>query len=743
MASIIRVKRSTGTVAPLSLEYGELAYTVGVGTHGNSGGRLFVGDFSENTLVIGGRYFADLLSIGPGLVAGQSNPTTAANGFVAILDQDRKVNQWNVDNLTLDGNTLSSSNNDGDVILDPNGTGEILVPDDTYLTFGTSKDAKIKYDEASSDKVEVSGSDWRFATGVQINIEDTTNSGSTSSGALIVSGGAGIGLNLSVGGDTVLTGDLKINGGDLTSDLTQFNILTSSVLGANVLTSANNITIGSASGITSIRNALLDIGGRVNIGGTSITTDEATFALLNGSVINAEVLGQAQSIVLGATSGVTTIRNATVDLDGDLNIDGGDITSNQTLFNFLNANVTSANLLNAASSIVLGGTTGITTIRNEATQFTNTSQSGYVSIAATTDASSTTTGALRVAGGVGLASDLYVGGELWIEGAANITGDTTFTNSVTVQKNLTVNGNSTLGNSSTDSIYVTGITTVTGAIYQVGTFNNIGGATIDNIGISSNVISTRSGAGNVLYIDPYPDGLSNEGTVVIKGDLQVDGTTTSVNSNTVTVDDPILNLGNVTLQRTVMSPALAGVSTIRLDSVIGINTADVVTGNANLSLSGITTVTSVDYNNKIISVEDTVLVGGISTGSQLTITTAYDTNTDRGISFNYNTSSGAANNKVGFFGYHDQTGNWTYIPDASIANSVAAGVKGTLDVGALLLDWAVSGISTRGSAYFNANGKLVSTGTPETTFVSNSNYILTTDGSNVPVWTDTLDGGTF
>ncbi len=743
MASIIKVKRSTGTVAPLSLEYGELAYTVGVGTHGNNGGRLFIGDLAENPLVIGGRYFADLLSIGPGLVDGQSNPTTAANGFVAILDQNRKVDQWNVDNLTLDGNTLSSTNTDGDVILDPNGTGEILVPDDTYLTFGTSKDGKIKYDEASSDKVEVSGADWRFASGVQINVEDATDSGNSGSGAFVVSGGAGIGLNLNVGGDTVLTGDLKINGGDLTTDLTSFNIFTNGVLSANVLTSANNLTIGSLTGIATIRNALLDIGGRVNIGGTSITTDEVTFALLNGSVINAEVLGQAQSILLGSSSGVTTIRNATVDLDGDLNVDGGDITSNQALFNLLNTNVTSANILNAASSIILGATTGVTTIRNEATQFTNSSSSGYVSIAATTDASSTSTGALRVAGGVGIASDLYVGGEFWLEGTANITGNTTFTNSVTVQKNLTVDGNTTLGNSSTDSIYVTGVTTVTGPIYQTGTFNNTGGINVDNIGISSNTIYTKSGTGNTLYLDPYPDGLSNEGTVVIKGDLQVDGTTTSVNSNTVTVDDPILNLGNVTLQRTVMSPVLAGVSSIRLDSVIGINTADVVSGNPNLSLSGVTTVTSVDYDNKIIFIDDTVLVGGISTGTQLTITTAYDTNTDRGISFNYNTSSGVANNKVGFFGYHDQTGNWTYIPDATITNSVAAGVKGTLDVGALLLDWSVSGISTRGAAYFNSNGKLVSTGTPETTFVSNSNYILTTDGSNVPVWTDTLDGGTF
>ena len=70
----------------------------------------------------------------PGLVASQSNPTTAANGFVAILDQNRKVDQWNVDNLTLDGNVFSSTNTDGDITIDPNGSGEVVIPDDTFLT---------------------------------------------------------------------------------------------------------------------------------------------------------------------------------------------------------------------------------------------------------------------------------------------------------------------------------------------------------------------------------------------------------------------------------------------------------------------------------------------------------------------------------------------------------------------------------------------------------------------------------
>ena len=79
MASIIRVKRSTGTTAPTSLNFGELAVTLsGGGTVSNKGDRLFVGDNANNPQVIGGRYFTDLLSIGPGLVAGQSNTSAAA-----------------------------------------------------------------------------------------------------------------------------------------------------------------------------------------------------------------------------------------------------------------------------------------------------------------------------------------------------------------------------------------------------------------------------------------------------------------------------------------------------------------------------------------------------------------------------------------------------------------------------------------------------------------------------------------
>lgn len=420
MASIIRVKRSTGTVAPSSLNFGELGLTVGVGTHGNKGGRLFAGDNAQNAQVVGGRYYTDLLSIAPGLVAGQVNPTTAANGFVAIVDQNRKVDQWNVDNLTLDGNTLSSTDTDGDIIVDPNGNGEIVIPDDTKLTFGTSKDASIEYDENGDDLIKVTGKAWQW------------------------------------------------------------------------------------------------------------------------------------------------------------------------------------------------------------------------------------------------------------------------------------NSPQTFG----------------------------------SVGISSNTISTKSGSGNQLFIDPFPDGLSNEGTVIIKGDLQVDGTTTEVNSTNVTVNDPILNLGDVTSIRTVTADVSAGVSTITLDSVVGINTGDQLAV-AGIDVSGIGTVASYNTGTKVVTYTGTASAG-ISTTAQVTVTHAFDTNTDRGISFQYNTATGTSNTKIGFFGYNDSAGEgssavaraWTYIPDATVTGSVVTGTRGNLDIKGIY--YQTGDYSTHGVVFFDANGLQTSTNDPSTAAATRtSTQILT------------------
>ena len=541
MASIIRVKRSTGTSAPGSLQFGEVGVTLsGGGTQGNSGDRLFVGDNSGNPQVVGGRYFTDLMAHAAGTIAGVSNPTSADRGFVAILDSDRKVNQWNVDNLRLDSNVLSTTNTDGDLFISPNGAGEVIIPDDTFLTFGDSKDLKIEYDEDGDNRVEVSsptGVDWAYLSGVAVLVEDTTDSATKDTGALIVEGGVGIEKSVNIGAN------LKV-------------------------------------------------------------------------------------------SGVST----------------------------------------------------------------------FVGVVTTT-------------------GDLFVGGDLHV-------ADDIFFDEATMR-----------------NLKVTGVSTFQGDIFQTGGTLTALDARIGGVGISSNIISTKQGHGNLLYIDPFPDGLSNEGTVIVKGDLQVDGTTTTVDSFTVNLNDPIINLGVTTSTRTVMMTALAGVSTIKVDTTAGINTGD---GIAGTNIAAGTTISTYDLGEALVTISNAVQVGGIATTTQLEVTANVDTNTDRGVAFGYNTSSGAGNQKTGFFGYHDLGGDasnapersFTYIPEATIVNNLVSGTKGFLDIKGIYFQNGDYDTTGNGIIYFDSTGKQVgAAGTAAG--ITTSNFVLTTNASGIPKWTTTLDGGTF
>jgi len=96
----------------------------------------------------------------------------------------------------------------------------------------------------------------------------------------------------------------------------------------------------------------------------------------------------------------------------------------------------------------------------------------------------------------------------------------------------------------TDTFTFTGGTNITSAVTNnTVTFNldaDVSGLTslaVDNVTINGNTISTTDTNGD-LTLDP--DGT---GKVIVSGDLQVDGTTTTVNSTTVTVDDPVFTLG--------------------------------------------------------------------------------------------------------------------------------------------------------------------------------------------------------
>ena len=472
MASIIRIKRSSGTAKPASLNWGEMAYVTGIGQYGGTNqykDRIFLGDDGSNVNPVAGHYYTSMMEHTPGALNGVTNSRNSDGGIVAILDSSRKIDVWNVDNLTLDANTLSSTDTDGDIIFNPNGSGEVMIPDDTFLGFGggangtAAADSKIEYDENGTDQLTFTGADVRFNIATQSTSKDT--------GAVLVEGGVGIEKNVNIGGNLAVSG-----------------------------------------------------------------------------------------------------------------------------------------------------------------------------------------------------------------------------------------GNSTLG----------------------------------NIRIENNIIASLSGAGNKIFIDPYPDGLSNEGDVIIKGNLQVDGTTTTVNSTQTTVNDPIMMVGDTTSKRTVMDTVAAGAVSVKVDQVTGIAVNDTLL-HPSFSLTGITTVTAINTGTNVLTFQGTA-IAGISTQTEITVVHATDTNTDRGLGFTYNTGIGTANSTDGFFGLDDSSiasstagvGNhgthgdnsrrWTYVPDATISASVVTGTKGFLDIKGIY--YQSGNFSSGGVVWFDSEGLQRSTNAPASPVIT-SKQVLT------------------
>ena len=104
MATIIQIKRSSGTTTPATLKQGELAYTYGSGTQANNGDRIFLGTGSVDGNgdavsidIIGGKYFTSILDHVQG--------TLTANSAL-IVDSNSAVDQFIVGNSATVGGTI-------------------------------------------------------------------------------------------------------------------------------------------------------------------------------------------------------------------------------------------------------------------------------------------------------------------------------------------------------------------------------------------------------------------------------------------------------------------------------------------------------------------------------------------------------------------------------------------------------------------------------------------------------------
>ncbi len=197
MASTIRIKRSGTSGNPSTLAQGELAYSY---FNGAGGYRLYVGTGTEtlgdaaNHEVIGGKYYVDLLG-------GEGNApfgTLTANTAL-IADSDSKLDQIKIDNITIDGNTLSSSA--GNVILSP--ASNVDVSGSRITNLGTPV--------ADSDATTKAYVDQQISN-VSFSIADDqadSDEFSSVSGVLTFSGGTGLTSNVT---DDEVTFDLDDTG---------------------------------------------------------------------------------------------------------------------------------------------------------------------------------------------------------------------------------------------------------------------------------------------------------------------------------------------------------------------------------------------------------------------------------------------------------------------------------------------------------------------------------------------------
>jgi hypothetical protein len=320
------------------------------------------------------------------------------------------------------------------------------------------------------------------------------------------------------------------NGSQLTGiDATSIQNGTSNVRvvssGGNVVTSVggtSNVMVVSATDVTI--NGNLTVTGNATLSGNIIGdrvqngTSQFDIQTANG---NANITINGNSNVAVFSEGALTMKgnilpsaNITYNLGSSTQRWNDLWLANSTIYignAQLSANATALILTNPAGgqTVLAGATAGIT--------------------GATVSATGNITGGNILTGGLISATGNVTGGNL---SGTNIVGTLTTASQTNITAvgtlgSLTVTGNATGGNILTGGL-ISATGNVTGGNIRTG-----------NITITGDLISSL---GDTITIDPY--NIGNTGHVIINGNLQVNGTTTTINSNVVSTNDLTVNYAN-------------------------------------------------------------------------------------------------------------------------------------------------------------------------------------------------------
>ena len=244
---------------------------------------------------------------------------------------------------------------------------------------------------------------------------------------------------------------------------------------------------------------------------------------------------------IGNGNTISNIQGANVSGNVTSAVTAGTVTTNAQ------PNITSVGTLTSITSSGLVSTTGNLVGANILTAGLISSTGNIISAANITGANITTAGLITATGNI-------QGGNIVTAGLFSATGNITGNNlsATLITGTLTTNAQPNITSVGTlTSLSVTGNTTS-------GNFTTGGTLSVGGIVMSGNTIV---GAGPTLTIDPNGLG-GTDGNVVITGNLTVQGTTTTINSNTVTTNDLQINMANNAANATAANNGGIGVGPI-------------------------------------------------------------------------------------------------------------------------------------------------------------------------------------